>query len=78
MSEVDASGRDLFDLTMDATTYRFIKVPLAAIDVNLLRQTAGITPPPPGPVNIPETPVASLLPLTGLAVLGGQRTTHIA
>jgi hypothetical protein len=70
MSEVDGSGHDLFDLTMDGTTYRFIKVPLAAIDVNLLRQTAGIPPPPPGPVNIPETPVASLLPMTGLAVVG--------
>jgi hypothetical protein len=44
MSEFDGSGTDLFDLTMDGNAYRFIKVPLSAIDVNLLRQ---VIPPPP-------------------------------
>jgi hypothetical protein len=43
MSEFDGAGHDLFDLTMDGTAYRFIKAPLTAIDVNLLRQTAGVT-----------------------------------
>jgi hypothetical protein len=47
MSEVDGSGNVLFDLTMDGTAYRFVKVPLAAIDVNLLRQSAGLSVPPP-------------------------------
>jgi hypothetical protein len=41
MNEVDGTGRPLLDMTMDGTAYRFVKVPLSAIDANLLRDTAG-------------------------------------
>jgi hypothetical protein len=44
MSEVDAAGNDLFDLSFEpgATSYRAIKVPLGSFDVDTLRRTAGL------------------------------------
>jgi hypothetical protein len=50
MSEVDAAGAHLLDITLGPPgtyAYRFQKVALGAIDANLLRQLAGIPPAPP-------------------------------
>ncbi len=43
LTEVDASGDDVFDLTLSPSTepYRAIKVPLARLDIGLMRLTAG-------------------------------------
>ena len=42
-TEVDVNGNDLLDLEFPAynTTYRAIKIPTTAFDINLLRATAG-------------------------------------
>lgn len=42
-TEVDVDGNDLLDLisSNDSSTYRAIKVPLSAFDLNLLRSTSG-------------------------------------
>jgi hypothetical protein len=42
-TEVDSSGRDLVDFSMDGNpSYRAVKVPLNAFDINVLRSTAGV------------------------------------
>jgi hypothetical protein len=43
-SEIDAAGHDMLDLSFEpgANSYRAIKVPLTALDVDVLRKTAGL------------------------------------
>jgi hypothetical protein len=44
-SEVDVQGTDLLDLTFEGdTSYRAVKVPLDALDLDAMRKTAGLPP----------------------------------
>jgi hypothetical protein len=43
LTEVDVQGDDLLDLSFTkSASYRAIKVPLSALDLGLMRSTAGI------------------------------------
>lgn len=48
LSEVDAAGRDVLDITLAKHAYRALKVPLDRLDLDAMRATAGVTVTPGG------------------------------